>query len=70
MPRIEAFDGETTPAQLMHQTWRHRAGLDADAGIPGAMPPDGMVDLSGSEVHWPRQSLRPESSTTQIAVTF
>jgi hypothetical protein len=41
MPRVKVCDGKTTAAQLMHQPWRHRTGLDADAGILAAMPPDG-----------------------------
>src|SRR6516165_8749004 len=45
MPRVKACDRETTAAQLMHQPWRHRTGLDTDAGILAAMPPDRTLDL-------------------------
>src|SRR5215472_3028287 len=45
MPRVKACDGETTTAQLMHQPWRQRTGLDTDAGILAAMPPDDTLDL-------------------------
>src|SRR6202035_827341 len=45
MPRVKACDSETTTAQLMHQPWRHRTGLDTDAGILSAVPPYRTLDL-------------------------
>src|SRR5271155_1097435 len=45
MPRIEACDGEPATAQLVHQPWRHRTGLDTDAGILAAMPPHRALNL-------------------------
>jgi hypothetical protein len=70
MPCAKACDGETTAAQLMHQPWRHRTGLDTDAGILAAMPPDGTVDLLRI-----REALAAPQSATgivhdKIAVTF
>jgi hypothetical protein len=41
---VKACDGETTTAQRMHQPWRHRTGLDTDAGILSAMPPHRTLD--------------------------
>src|SRR6266478_5075203 len=45
MPCIKACDGKTATAQLVHQPWRHRTGLDTDAGIRSAMLPHGTLDL-------------------------
>jgi hypothetical protein len=54
----------------MHEPWRHRSGLDPYASVIPRMPAHQNADLFWNCGHWPRHSLRPALSTTQIAVIF
>jgi hypothetical protein len=68
VPSIEAHNVEASTTHLMHQPWRHGTRLDANSCFFASMPAHGALDLTRTERHCPRQSLRPTSSTTQIAV--
>ena len=70
MPCVEAGDGEPATPQLVYQPWRHRTGLDTNAGVLSTMPLHRTLDLFRIGGALPRHNLRPVSSTTQIAVNF
>jgi hypothetical protein len=70
MPGIQTNDFEPEIAEFMHEPWRHRSGLDPYASVIPRMPAHQTPICSGIVGHWPRHSLRPALSTTQIAVIF
>jgi hypothetical protein len=70
MPRVKANDFEPASTQFVNQPRRHGTGLDPDTRIFFGVPAHNPLNLSGSDVHWPRHSLRPVSSTMQMAVSF
>jgi hypothetical protein len=45
MPCVEAGDGEPATPQLVYQPWRHRTGLDTNAGVLSTMPLHRTLDL-------------------------
>lgn len=57
-------------AEFMHQPWRHRASLDANAEVIPRMSAHNSGDLFRHRGALPRQSLRPALSTMQMAVIF
>src|SRR5208283_2127181 len=70
VPSVETNDFKSESAQFMHQPWRHRASFDANAGFIPRMSAHHSGDLFRRRGHWPRHSLRPALSTTQMAVIF
>jgi hypothetical protein len=70
MPGVETNDFEPEIAKLVHEPWRHRSGLDLNAGVISRMPPTKTLICSETVGHCPRQRLRPVLSMTQIAVIF
>ena len=45
MPGIETNDFEPEIAEFMHQPWRHRSGLDPNAGVIPRVPAHQNADL-------------------------
>ena len=68
-PSVETNNFKSESAEFMHQPWRHRANLDANAGVIPACRRTIAAIRSGAVGHWPRHSLRPALST-QMAVIF
>jgi hypothetical protein len=70
MTGIETNDFEPEIAEFVHEPWRHRsASTPMRASSPAARRTKTLI-CSGTVGHWPRHSLRPALSTTQIAVIF
>jgi hypothetical protein len=70
VPSVETNDFKFESAEFMHQPRRHRASLDANAGVIPACRRTIAAICSGAVGHWPRHSLRPALSATQMAVIF
>ena len=61
MPSVETNDFKSESAEFMHQPWRHRASLDANAGIISRMSAHHSGDLFRR-----RGALAPPQSATGV----
>jgi hypothetical protein len=70
MPGVETNDFQAKIAEFVYEPWRHRSGLDPDAGVLPPMPTHHDADLFWNRGALAPPQFAPARSTTQMAVTL